>query len=240
MRKIILGFAVLALLFHGFPPSVQAKTGYVSDMLILTFREGPSKSFPVTKSLPSDTPLIVMGEQDGYLHVQLSSGETGWVEKQYVVYDPPKSTVIEQLTKQNQALEKEIEALQATHEEYKNQITQQSEASEGQTSAMAAELKELQEKNKTLEQDLAAAREKYNTLVEQSGDIHQIVKQNEILTKENKKLANDIAALEDQTSHQFKTGMIKWFLAGVGVLLLGWLLGHSVSSKKRRRGSLLD
>jgi SH3 domain protein len=38
----------------------------------------------------------------------------------------------------------------------------------------------------------------------------------------------------------FKTGMIKWFLAGVGVLLLGWVIGLSVSSRQGGSSSLLD
>ena len=240
MRKFFLWFAVLALLFHGLPPFVQAKTGYVSDMLILTFREGPAKNFAVIKSLQSDTPLNVLEEQDGYLKVQLNSGETGWVEKQYVVYDPPKSIIIEQLTKQNQALEKELEAVQAAHDTYEKQISEQTGSSEEKMAAMAAELKTLQEKNGNLEKELTSMQEKYNTLVKQSGDVQQIVKKNEILARENKQLTNDIALLESQTSHLFKTGMIKWFLAGVGVLLLGWVLGHSVSSKRKRRSSLLD
>lgn len=240
MRKFFLWFAVLALLLHGVPPYIQAKTGYVSDILILTFREGPAKDAAVKKSLPSDTPLTILEEQDGYLNVQLDSGETGWVEKQYVVYDLPKRIVIEDLTRQKQALEKKLETVEAALANHQEQIAEQAQATQGKTSAMAAQVTELQKKNDTLEKELTALRKEYDTLVKQSGDVHQIVQKNEALTRENKQLAADIAFLENQTGLQFKTGMIKWFLAGVGVLLLGWILGHSVSSKRKRKNSLLD
>ncbi|WP_022669176.1 TIGR04211 family SH3 domain-containing protein [Desulfospira joergensenii] len=240
MRKIFLGFAVLALLFHGFAPYVQARTGYVSDMLILTFREGPSKSFAVKKALQSNTPLEVLEEKDGYLNVRLTSGETGWVEKQYVVYDPPKTIIIEKLTQQNQALEKELEALQAELENDKRRLSEQAETSEEKTASMKSALEEARKKVESLEGEVKSLQEKYDTLLAQSGDVQQIVKKSELLTRENKQLAKDIALLENQTSHQFRTGMIKWFLSGVGVLLLGWILGNSVSSRKKRRSSLLD
>ena len=65
------------------------------------------------------------------------------------------------------------------------------------------------------------------------------MEKNKVFEEQNITLAKKLAQLEKETSHMFRAGMLKWFLAGVGVLLLGWIIGQSVSSKKRRSGSLL-
>ncbi|MCP4721918.1 MAG: peptide-binding protein, partial [Desulfobacteraceae bacterium] len=78
-----------------------------------------------------------------------------------------------------------------------------------------------------------------STLKVQSQNVLEVVEKNKVIEEKNILLANSLAQLEKETSHLFKTGMIKWFLAGVGVLLLGWIIGQSVSSKKKRSSSLL-
>ncbi len=241
MRKILFSILLVFLTCFGLADVCPARTGYVSDMLILTLREGPSRTFPVIKKLQSDTPLTILEEKDLFLKVGLESGETGWVDKRYVVYTLPKSTVIEQLKAENKALEEQITQVKAAQETMT--LTPDSslpQISEEKLKALELELATANEKINALEAAAAQATEKYQTLLNDSDNIKEIVSSNKRLKRENIKLAQEIQGLEDQTSHLFRTGMIKWFLAGVGVLLLGWILGHSVSLGKRRRNSLLD
>ncbi len=240
MRKICLGFAVVLALFHGAIPLAQARTGYVSDMLILTFREGPSKNYAVKKSLQSNTPVIILEEKEGYLNVRLESGEVGWVEKQYIVFTQPKTMLIEQLKKENQRLEAELASTTTAHEAFKNRLSDTAQEGQEKAASLTEQLKEAESEIASLKQQLSTATSKYTTLVEQSGNVQKIAQENKVLTRKNTQLEKDIAQLEDQAGSQFRTAMIKWFLAGVGVLLVGWILGHSVSSKKRRKSSLLD
>jgi SH3 domain protein len=95
-------------------------------------------------------------------------------------------------------------------------------------------------KNKSISIQLKVNQADFSTLKAQSKNVLEVVEKSKILEKENTLLANKLAKLEKETSHLFKTEMIKWFLAGVGVLLLGWIIGQNVSSKKRRSGSLLS
>ncbi|MCP4023747.1 MAG: peptide-binding protein, partial [Desulfobacteraceae bacterium] len=60
------------------------------------------------------------------------------------------------------------------------------------------------------------------------------------LSEQNNLLSSRLERLERANNKMFKTSMIYWFLAGAGVLFLGWLIGHNVSLRKRRASSLLD
>lgn len=54
--------ACMALLLIN-PPVSSAKNGWVSDMLVLTFRQGPGINYTVERSLPSNTPVTILDEK---------------------------------------------------------------------------------------------------------------------------------------------------------------------------------
>ena len=87
-------------------------------------------------------------------------------------------------------------------------------------------------------------KKEYKTLIEQLGKVREIVKENKSLHEKAESLSEKVASLQSknpQTPIFFKADMIKWAFFGVGVLLLGWIFGHSISIRKRRSGSsLLD
>jgi len=190
----------LTLVFTGVSGYAQSRTGYVTDKLILTFRQGPGPSYEVLKTLESNTRLAILEEQGGYFKVRLSSGDTGWVDKQFVSFDPPKTEIIETMKNEYADLKKQFDALSADHERLKDK--------------MAA-------------------------LSDNSDDLFQKLQKNKDLEKKNTQLSLKTEQLENQSETLFKTGMIKWFLAGFGVILFGWILGQTVSGRNRRRSSLL-
>lgn len=198
MMKLFPRICAVVLIVIGTTALCHAQTAYVSDMLILTLRQGPGPDYPVISSLKSDTPLTILEESKNYLKVKLSSGEQGWVHKNYVVTDPPKSIIIDQLKQENAALEDKIRAL-----------TEQA----GQ-------------------KDIA--------LKTAATGVDDILKENKRLKTRNASLSATLAQQKKNNAFIFKTGIIKWFLAGVGVLLLGWMTGRSISSRQGGSGSLLD
>jgi SH3 domain protein len=177
-------------------------------MLILTLRQGPGPTHQVLKTLESNTPLTILEEENNYFKVQLSSGETGWVDKQFVMFDTPKTLIIENLEQEKAALEKQLNDLFAANDALKDQV--------------------------------ASIQKQYAALPDKSRDILRTIEKNELLEKQNQQLAKQVALLEDESGKLFKTGMIKWFLAGFAVIIIGWLIGRSVSGKSRKRNSLLD
>ena len=230
---------ILTILFLSIPIYSQARTGYVSDTLILTFRQGPGTSFSVLKTLRSNTPLTILEEDKGYFKVALASGDAGWVDKQFVVFETPKPQIIEQLNREKTALETRVGTLSSSLDQLKARLATEKSDQGEKAVALETSRKEVLDKNAALLTQLKESQANYSTLQAQSENVIEVVEKNEALEKKNITLSNRLAQLEKETSHMFRTGMIKWFLAGVGVLLLGWIIGQSVSSKKRRSSSLL-
>lgn len=239
MKKPLTGLWMLVIFFLIVPTYCPAQTGYVSDMLILTFRQGPGNSFQVIQTLKSDTPLTILEEDNGYYKVALTSGETGWVDKQFVVFELPKSKLIDVLTQEKANLTAKLESLAKELSQLKAQLAIQESDQGKKAVAMATDLKTAINQNKALSSQFKESQTLYATLKAQSQNVLEVVKKNKILEEQNVQLVNALDQLEKQTTHLFRTGMIKWFLAGVGVLLLGWVIGQSVSSKKRNSSSLL-
>ena len=240
MRKAIISITILTALLQFSPAFSEPRTGYVSDMLLLTFREGPGNDFTVMKTLPSNTQLTVLSEEEKYMKVQLKSGDVGWVQKQFIMFSPPKSIQIDKLTRTNMALEKKIISMTTQIKELKTSMASSPKKRSQPTKNLDKAIAELNQKNKNLSLELKKTKDQYNQLVSQSGNVHQLITENKSLVSENKKFAHDMALLKEENSDRFQTAMIKWFLAGVGVLLVGWLIGQSISSRRRRGNTLLD
>ncbi|MFN2437525.1 MAG: hypothetical protein ABR513_10650, partial [Desulfotignum sp.] len=193
----------------------------------------------VLKTLESNTPLEIMDEENGYFRVQLSSGETGWVDQQFVMFDTPKVQIIAQLEQEKQVLETQLQELTADQDTLTNQAASQTTTRQQEISTLKAALEKAQEQNSILNDRLAASQKQYETLAAASEDVLEVMEENKTLEAQNNQLSRDIALLEDASGKVLKTGMIKWFLAGFGVIFLGWILGQSVSSSRRKNNSLL-
>lgn len=220
MIKLFSQICAVVLLIIGTTALCHSQTAYVSDTLILTFREGPGSGYPVLSALKSDTPLTIIEEKNGYLKVALSSGEQGWVDKNYVVTDPPKSIMITRLKKENAALEEKIKALS----EKADQVV----------------MEQIKKENQALRQSVETLNSQYTALKTASANITGILEENKRLKTLNASLSDTLSEQKAKTDFVFKTGTIKWFIAGVGVLLLGWLIGLSISSRQGGSSSLLD
>ncbi len=241
MQKLLIHLLMWGMLICVLPVTSMAQTGYVSDMLLLTFRQGPGNSFSVVRTLKSNTPVSILEEKDGFYKVELQSKEVGWVDKKFIVFDLPKTYIIDQLKQENKALLKNISEAESTTDVLNNKINSQFSQTSQTIQSLEASLKKALDEKAVLENSLSQAKEKYNTLIEQSKNIQTTVSENKDLLESNETLAKDLKTLKDQNKNLFKTGMIKWFLSGAGVLILGWIIGQSVSSKRGKSGSsLLD
>ncbi len=236
MKKSFSQFLILLLLFFGLPSLLPAQTGYVSDVLFLTFREGPGDSYAVIKRLRSDTPVSILEEQEEYYKVELESKETGWVDKRFISFDTPKSLTIETLKQENKTLEDKLLELETQLQSIRNQIASGGNESVQKLQELETSLKTAMDETEKTSLSLSDTKEKYDTLIEQSRNIQQIINENKALQEKNEAPSAELAEFKSKGTGPLKIDMIKWSLFGVGVLLLGWLFGHSTSINKRRRG----
>ncbi len=223
----------------GFP--VFAETGYVSDMLILTVREGPGKNFKVLKTLKSNDPVEIIEKQDKYYKIKTSDGIIGWVEKQYITNSVPDVLINASLKQKIAILDQKNKALSDHNLFLKEKIKNMEKDFKIKITEINASLQKIiNEKNK-LESEFEQEKDKYNSLLKNTGgDSLKIIEKNKILKQQNKVLSEKIDELTKNTEDCLKSGMIKWFLAGAGVLLAGWLIGLSIRRNKRSSSGLLS
>lgn len=217
----------------------EPKKAYVSDILILAVRTGPARNFEVVKTIESNAPLFILEEQGGFAKIKLANGDIGWVQAQYLTYDTPDPIIIKRL---NRDLGK-----------FKNQNNKQLKSIETLTQKNSHDLITLKNEKKELERILSETLKeksdfvnkytlidkKHKELLESSKNIVATRNENEKLKKSNMELSGKVDELQSKNKTMLKIGMIKWFLAGAGVIFLGWLIGRSVSLKGSRRSGLL-
>lgn len=203
-----------------------ADTRYVSDRLVITFREGMGKQFRVIKTLRTDDKVEVLSEQDGYLHVRTDDGTEGYVLKQYISTKTPKSAIIASLREQLQQAQQAL----AQQQTKADQATQSQGEAQEQVAELTQSLILTEELLKTTQQSL-------NELQQKSENVVLIDQERQRLKEELSLVKTQLAELQQQNDAMLKTAMIKWFVAGAGVLFVGWVAGKFSRRKKRTLGS---
>jgi len=210
----------------------HADRRYVSDMLIITLRTGQGQEYKVIKTLKTDTPVEVLEESESYLRVRTDEGEEGWVAKQYISSEVPKSVIIE-------GLKKETSGLNARIEELEKDQALLSEQFEVATKSHAAKVEELErnasgskEEASRLKIKLAQITEKHNTLIDQSKNVVDLISEQKRLKAKNVNLNTRVEHLQKENNNLRNTRRLQWFLAGGGVFLIGWIAGKVTRKKK--------
>ena len=219
--------ALFFLLFSLFlATAAQAEVVYVTDQLVVLLRSEQGAGEKIAK-LFSDTPLQLLEKSGHFLKVRTQDGNEGWLEEQYTTTDPPKQLIID-------SLETEIKRLEAN-------ITQLSKE-RGPLGAQAQQLKPLEENLTRLqaERDHLTARLQeteaaYRDIREKSGNVVEIADQLKRLQGQCSQLEVQNKLFREENEALKKKTYLYWFMAGAGVLFLGWLIGRI----PRRRGGKL-
>jgi SH3 domain protein len=214
MRKVL-----LALLLVLGPLSAFAATMYTSDQLTVPLRRGPSNGHKIINAaLPSGMALEVLGEDSasGFTQVRTPNGTEGWVPTQYLVDQPVAKDRLAVATKRIETLEAQ---LKSTRENYQDVRGARTEV-EGRASDLAKE-------NQKLQAELAEIRRVSATALTQFEENKQLKTDNESLQKQVTQLSEQVRSLE-------RNAVLRWFLAGGGLVLLGLLLGAWIKSRPKR------
>jgi SH3 domain protein len=188
-----------------------ADTRYVADQLVITLREGAGNEYRVMRTLRTDTPMEVLEEQGRYLRVRLDDGTEGYVLKQYISSNRPKSERIKEL-------QAEIERLSARASEQAEIIEEAEQA--------RAEAERLREELRAKEEELQEIREL-------SDDALMLDKERKRLQAELDSALEELSKLQEENRTMLSSASMKWFLAGGGTLFVGWIMGKLSRRKKR-------
>lgn len=226
-------FALLVILFgsvHVTP--AMADTQYVSDLMIISVREGREPDAPVLGHLRSAEQVDVLLETDDLMQIQTEDGLQGWVRKKFIVKDKPKAVIIMELEEKIASLEDDIKTLQKGSDT--QALTDTINESKQQIADLTDSLKNEKKRSSALQEKLTQVNATYQTLANKEGKHADTVKELSSLKAENKALKDKIAALPPTDATSVLSGNMKWFLIGSGVLLLGFLIGRSIKGKRTR------
>jgi SH3 domain protein len=217
--------------------NAQAETRYVSDVLVITLRSGPEKDAEEIRTLRSNTPLEVIEEYGEYLKVRTERNEEGWVIKRYTTSNIPKSMVITELGERINQLEEKNEELDKIRKDLEEELNEIKKYQDGSDEYKASIKKEREGAAKAL-RELEAMTKKYNALrdksrnvIEMSEKIKNLEEKIIKLNTSDNKLKELSEKLKQEKKDLLRAGIIRWFLAGSGVLFVGIILGK-MSRKK--------
>jgi SH3 domain protein len=115
-----------------------------------------------------------------------------------------------------------------------------------QSSGTNKQLEEILEAKNQCEQDLEACilekeqiKNAYNKLKQDAADVVYIKESLSKAEKELQELKHEYALLEEENKQLRDSNKIKWFLAGGGILVVGWIIGLITTRQRKRRPSLL-
>ena len=214
-RIVFMGICVMCFSAVGL-----AETRYVTDLLKLPLRTGASTEYKILALIESGQRLEIVEPGDSWSRVRLTNGKEGYVLNRYLVARPTSAVRLEQLQSKYTALRQQATTLIEENSRFKEENKTFSSSLAGNEKA----LKKLDRDYKELKADSAeflSLKKKYKEVSTQLAE----------QTKRATALDKELSGLE---MNQY----IKWFLAGSGVLLVGFIIGFS-AKRGRRRPSLM-
>lgn len=202
--------------------SAEAETRYVSDQIAVTLRRGPGTEYKILKSLPTGAALEFLEEEEKYLKVRTKDGSEGYVLKQYISTQLPKAYVIARLEKELAQLKQRMATM-----------AKQAEGWNGEKSALQRQLAEVQQALKSEKSKHSRLAKQHQTLREGAKNVTDLLNERDQLKAENEKYVADLAQLRQDNDAILRKAIVKWFLAGAGVLFVGWLMGKRSRTRKR-------
>lgn len=203
-----------------------ADTRYVTDELTINLRRGMGNEFRILRMLPTGTAVQVLETEGNYARVRAPDGTEGYVLVQYLTREIPKALVAERLERENTRLTQELSQVKESYRDVDTLVNQ-----------FKAEIATLEQARNTAEKGFQEFKAKYETLREESANVIKLQSERDQLREANQSLEVQVNTLREMSDKALRTAMIRWFLAGAGVLFTGWILG-SISRKKRKSSSL--
>lgn len=194
-----------------FASQAVAETLYITDRINATFRGGPGTQYSIIKGLPSGTVVEVIEAGDKWSRVTVDNGAAeGWVLTQWLVPNPTKGVLLEKLDATHKRLVK-------SHAQLKEQLAELKKENTNLTSQLAG-----------TEKSAASSEQAYQQLKKKSANFLQLEED----YKETKNQLDNLSKKADILNDRLTKKNMIWFLAGAGVLLVGFLIGASSRKKK--------
>jgi SH3 domain protein len=215
--KVLLAVALAFLLGA---TVAMANTLYVTEEFEITMRTGPGVERKIIALIRSGQRVEEISKSEEWTEIQLPSDKTGWVLTRYLSSKEPCALVKERL-----------------QTEYDQLVTEKNEL-ETKNSDLEAENQRLEAQLASTQASLERVTGDFDSLKTESTDFLKLKSQFKKVTTELEETKSKADKFEDESARLLRNQNIKWFLAGAGVLLIGFIIGFS-SRRQKRRSSLL-
>ncbi len=211
----------VALLVFSASLNAVAQTLYVKPSSEITLRRGQGTDFKIIAVVRDGTAVELLSEENEWAQVRLPEGKEGWVLRRYLSETPPLGQQLEQLEQEKAALTRATETLQQRLDE----TNAEKDRIDREYQLCLTEHSDISDKYMTLQDDTADVVQTKEDLKQAQARLVDLQAQLSTVQQENEGLA--------------KSQTLKWFLAGGGVLFLGWIIGLFSGRSRKKRSSLL-
>ena len=234
-KTILTIFFIVAFIVSASINSVFADTRYVSDRLIISVRDGQDQNAAVLGYLETAAPVEILEENGDFLRIRTEDGLEGWVRAQYIVSETPKTLIIDNLKNEINALNKEIQAIKNKKDSTSNTLSESKKMYREKIEELKEEVNINQKFAAKAKSDFIELNNKYTNLLNNSKNTEKLINEVEKLKKSNNELNTEVKSLRMDRKNPLKSNRIQSFIAGAGVLLLGFILGGSAKKRKKTR-----
>jgi SH3 domain protein len=199
----------------------HSETRYVSDDIRVMVRTDPGTKRKIIASPRSGTRVEVLEESaDGWAKVRLPDNKEGWMLSYQLTSGPPNRAVIAKLKRENEALKQQAKTLIEENPRLKSERKDLQRA--------------LSKQTKTAE----SLRTSYETLKRESSEFLALKASYGKVSKDLAERTQRQGELDEKVRDLQNTRILRWFLAGGGVLFVGFIVGF-MTRRPKRRPSLL-
>ncbi len=214
-RIVFMGIVLMCFSANGFAESM-----YVTDQLKLTLRSGPSTDHKILAVVESGQKVEILEPGDDWSLVRNAKGKEGYVLTRYLMPEPTHNVRLEKLQRKHKALTQQAATLLEENTRFRSENKK---------------LKSALDKN---EKTLQKLRLDYDKLKAGSAEYLELKEKYKTVSRQLAEQTKRADTLDEELRSVETNQYIKWFLAGSGVLLMGFIVGFS-ARRQRRRPSLL-
>ncbi|MDX9834600.1 MAG: TIGR04211 family SH3 domain-containing protein [Desulfobulbus sp.] len=197
-------------------PAVQAESRYIKPPLEVALRQARANNARLVATVQLGEQVELRQAGSDWSQIRRQDGTEGWVASRFLSTTP--LLPVELVKRQ-----------------------------EGESVDLQARMKMWSEENGRLHEEIAACTSERTTLAEKyealAADPNSIIHAQEALAEAQghvEELQHKLTDAQIEATVLRKNESIKWFLAGTGVLLTGWLLGRLGGGNRKKKTSLLS
>ena len=219
--KSFIGYALfIQYIMLIFTLSAQAESMYVTDVIKVDLRTGPSIGHKIIKMVESGEKIELIESGQDWSLVKLNDGKEGWILNRYMMSDETSKIKMVKLESEHSTLKAKVNSIFEENSELKT------------------ENKKLGSEFFDTKKELERIRIEYEALKAESAEFITLQSRFEKVSKQLSEQTQKSNELEKQVSDLEVSYYIKWALTGSGVLFVGFVLGL-IAKRQRRQPSLL-